>query len=155
MAKPTLSETQAALAKLGVIARAIADAQTIVDGLAGHEQNAKELKVAADAARKDKEAVEAELADVKATIVAAKAEGKKLAEAAKAKAEGIVSAAEAKASALVAEAEAKAEKAAQDAASALQAALDADAKRAVAASDLDDLTKRIDAAKAKLRALVE
>lgn len=155
MAKPTLSETQAALAKLGVFARAIADANVIVDGLAGHEQNAKELKAAADAARKDMEAAKAELADVVATVAAAKDEGKKLAEAAKAKAEGVLSDAQAKAAALVADAEAKAAKAAADAASALQSAIDAAATRAAAAADLGELTAKIEGAKAKLRALVE
>ena len=151
---PSTKTAVEALAKLGVIARAIADADTIVAGLAGHEQNAKELKAAAEAARKDKEAAEAELSDIRASITAAKAEGKKLAEAAKAKAESVVKAAEEKASAIVADAEAKSAKAAADAASALQSAIDADEKRAAAAADLNDLLAKIDDAKAKLRALV-
>lgn len=154
----SIPEAIAEIGKMAKFAKAFEGAEVVLRELAGIDQNKRELLSAVDKLKADQAgltiAVDAARKEFEKVTADTKADGKKLAEAAKAKAESVVSAAEAKAAAIVSDAEAKAAKAAEAAALSEKAAAEAEAKRAIAASDLDDLTQRIENAKAKLRALV-
>mgnify|MGYP000488087436 CR=1 FL=1 len=61
-----------ALGKMTRVLKAFEDAEVVLKTLTGLEQNEKELRAAADAARADAEAARTELADAKETLAAAK-----------------------------------------------------------------------------------
>lgn len=88
---------QAALDALGKMTRvfkAFEDAEVVLKTLAGLEQNEKELRKAADAARADAAAATAELADAKETLAAAKKAATKVKDDAATKAAQIIAEAE-------------------------------------------------------------
>jgi DNA repair exonuclease SbcCD ATPase subunit len=87
-----------ALGKMTRVLKAFEDAEVVLKALAGLEQNEKELRTAADAARADAEAARAELADAKETLAAAKKATVKVKDDAVAKAAQVVAEAESKAS---------------------------------------------------------
>lgn len=144
---------QAALDALGKMTRvfkAFEDAEVVLKTLAGLEQNEKELRRAADAARADAAAATAELDDAKETLAAAKKAATKVKDDAAAKASQIIAEATAKAGEIEQGITANQRRAADELADTIAATDKARADYNQATSDLMYLEAKITDARAQI-----